>query len=247
MVCDPKNEDCMSSKCTNCPGKDGARSLISEEEFDKSPSNIVYRQWVSSKSSTGERCSLAKMVVEKDEFLDNFLDLLESNKLHHFSAKSQSQNLKDIKESLKFNEAVVLGDFAQNFSFTVQNEVQSFHWNNSQATLHPFVVYYRTEVDGEVKSKSFCVISDDLNHTTLQFSAFQRRLIEEIHTFAPFVDKLYYFSDGAGGQYKNRKNFVNLIFHKEDFGLNAEWHFFATSHGKSPCVLVYRDQSAGKF
>ena len=34
---------------------------------------------------------------------------------------------------------------------------------------------------------------------------------------------------------KNRKNFINLCFHEVDFGVRAEWHFFATSHGKGPC------------
>ena len=33
----------------------------------------------------------------------------------------------------------------------------------------------------------------------------------------------------------NCKNFLNLCYHEEDFGVKAEWHFFATSHGKSPC------------
>ena len=44
-----------------------------------------------------------------------------------------------------------------------------------------------------------------------------------------------YFSDGAGSQYKNRKNFVNLCSHQEDFGVSAEWHFYVTSHGKGAC------------
>ena len=47
--------------------------------------------------------------------------------------------------------------------------------------------------------------------------------------------KIIYFSDGAAAQYKNRKNFLNLCHHKADFGVDAEWHFFATSHGKGPC------------
>ena len=28
------------------------------------------------------------------------------------------------------------------------------------------------------------------------------------------------------------KNFINLCLHETDFGVQAEWHFFATSHGK---------------
>ena len=32
-----------------------------------------------------------------------------------------------------------------------------------------------------------------------------------------------------------RKKFLNLYYHKEDFGITAEWHFSATSHGKGAC------------
>ncbi|KAG1665375.1 Ubiquitin-conjugating enzyme E2 D3 [Nymphon striatum] len=42
-------------------------------------------------------------------------------------------------------------------------------------------------------------------------------------------------SDSSAAQYKNHKNLANLMRHYEDFGLSSEWHFFATSHGKSPC------------
>jgi len=51
--------------------------------------------------------------------------------------------------------------------------------------------------------------------------------------FSP--QKILYFSDEAASQYKNCKNFLNLCHHKVDFGVDAEWHFFATSHGKGPC------------
>jgi hypothetical protein len=33
----------------------------------------------------------------------------------------------------------------------------------------------------------------------------------------------------------NCNNFLNLCYHKENFHVSAEWNFFATSHGKSPC------------
>lgn len=32
-----------------------------------------------------------------------------------------------------------------------------------------------------------------------------------------------------------KKNFANLCQHENDFGISAEWNFFATSHGKSAC------------
>lgn len=49
------------------------------------------------------------------------------------------------------------------------------------------------------------------------------------------VKQVYYQSDGCAGQYKNKKNVANLWFHEADFGMPAEWHYHATSHGKSAC------------
>jgi hypothetical protein len=40
-----------------------------------------------------------------------------------------------------------------------------------------------------------------------------------------------YVSDGSATQYKKRTKCIN-IYHDQDFGLSAEWHFFTTSHGK---------------
>ena len=34
---------------------------------------------------------------------------------------------------------------------------------------------------------------------------------------------------------KIEKNFFNLCSHRDDFGVSAEWHFSATSHGKGAC------------
>ena len=35
-------------------------------------------------------------------------------------------------------EIIVQGDFAENYCCIVQGEIQSFYWENKQATLHPF-------------------------------------------------------------------------------------------------------------
>ena len=49
------------------------------------------------------------------------------------------------------------------------------------------------------------------------------------------IEKVIYFSDGCSGQYKNHKNFTNLLHHYCNYALNAEWHFFAMSHVKNAC------------
>jgi hypothetical protein len=49
---------------------------------------------------------------------------------------------------------------------------------------------------------------------------------------------MVHFCDGSAAQYKNRKKKQNITCHNEDFVVPAEWHFFATSHGKSACDKV---------
>jgi hypothetical protein len=48
-----------------------------------------------------------------------------------------------VKKNVKENEAVVSLDFAENYGFVIQDEAQSFHWNNDQATTFPIAVHYR--------------------------------------------------------------------------------------------------------
>lgn len=123
-------------------------------------------------------------------------------------------------------------DFAENYSFVVQDAVQGQHWNNSQTTLHPFAVYYRE--CGDVKCLSVCIVSDHLQHNTNVVHAFIAKVVSYLKCHMS-IEQILYFTDGAASQYKNYKNLTNLCYHMKDFQVNAEWHFFATSHGKSPC------------
>lgn len=36
-------------------------------------------------------------------------------------------------------------------------------------------------------------------------------------------------------QYKNFKNVFNLVYHKADFGIKAQWYCFPIAHGKGRC------------
>lgn len=101
-----------------------------------------------------------------------------------------------------------------------------------QATLHPFIIYYKWE--GKLKHLQYVFISDCLEHNTFTFYVFQKKLLEILQQTLPFALKnITYFSEGNGAQYKNKKNFPNVCLHKTDFEGEAEWEFFATSHGKN--------------
>jgi hypothetical protein len=102
-----------------------------------------------------------------------------------------------------------------------------------------FVVYYCSSgPENSMKEEcvSFCVISDCLECAANTFHSFISCIIHHlVFDILPHLRKVYYFSDGAVLQYKNCINFLKLCCDEEDFHIAAEWNFFATSRGKSPC------------
>ena len=87
---------------------------------------------------------------------------LDTITVHSFIVRTQAKYLKQCKENFKEDEVIVLVDFAENYKFLVQDEIQGYHWKKSQCTLHPAVVYAKK--DGQLKDHSICFFSDDLNH-----------------------------------------------------------------------------------
>ena len=98
----------------------------------------------------------------------------------------------------------------------------------------PYILLWHT-VDETLEHRNICVVSDAKQHSTVTVYAFLSVVIPYLQTEFPDMKKVHYFTDGCVAQYKNKNNFVNLCHHEEDFGLEGEWNFFATSHGKSAC------------
>jgi hypothetical protein len=172
---------------------------------------VKFSQWVST-----DRTELASLQKNRDGYINDLIESLQKLRPHFFIAKVQATYLQQQKESLDEETAIVLMDFAENVSFVIQDEVQGFHWDHSQATLHPFAVYTK---DGDnVKCTSYCVISDCLKHDTNAIHAFLNKLHEHMSIEFPSIKKILYWRDGAASQYKNFKNLTNLSFHERDFG-----------------------------
>ena len=134
----------------------------------------------------------------------------------HFTAKNQNQYLKGLKASLKPNECIIILDFAENFSFVVQDAAQAFHWNNTQATIHLVVVYHMLN-NGDLCHRAFACISDHMTHDTVAVVFVEKLLNDYVKLYLPQLQKIHYFSDRSCAQYKNYKNFPNLIFHVQGF------------------------------
>ena len=229
VICNPSLPECYLHTCKHCPGIDALKESLLAVLDDNIIDSVTYKQW-----TTTDRSTLETTSKTSDEFVEAFCDKLEVLIPHSFIATQQASFCCDCKSTLKLGEVLVVADFSENYSFVLQDAAQGYHWNNAQATIHPFVIYYRHS--GEECHLSYVVISDCLYHDTVAVYLFQKRLITFLKQALPFsLKKILYFSDGAASQYKNRKNFINLCNHEADFGIQAEWHFSATSHGKGAC------------
>ena len=232
-MCDPSNHECMMHCCTNCPGKNALCKFLEKELSDIDPdSQFHYSQW-----QTTDRASLVTVTSTCEEYKDTLTSAINAITKHLFLAKGQANFLRAKKESLKANEVIVLGDFAENYQFLAQEEIQSYHWSKEYCTPHPHVVCF-IDGDGNIQHNSLCFISDDNSHDTNFVYKIQTILADYLKENLPIVDKIFYFSDSCAEQYKNCKNFINLCHHQHDFNMDVEWIFVATSHGKSPCDRV---------
>jgi hypothetical protein len=100
------------------------------------------------------------------------------------------------------NEYIVVCDFAENYSFILQDEVQSFHWNDAQATIHPFVIYFMN-ADNTLSHITCVVISYILSHDTAAVHLYLQHLIQiMMRQFQIKPNYIYYSSDGSIAEYK---------------------------------------------
>ena len=164
---------------------------------------------------------------------------------HSFVTREQRGHIKLIKTSSNLTTfAVAQIDFAENFSFVTQKEVQSAHWNQKQATV--FTVFIKVGSD----HRSMVIISNYMDHDTILVYCPQQQITQYIRENYPNISKSNYvrfgisaelplsrliLSNGAASQFKNNKNITNLPYHYQDFSLEAAWTFNSSGHGKGPC------------
>ena len=233
IVCNADSCLCMLHRCKSCPGKEVVLEYLHQEFADMEEDKITFQQWRST-----DRSDLETIEMEAFEFFEFLASSIDSLTIHSYISKCQSRYLKQLKEDLNQNKnmCIILADFSKNYTTTVQDEIQSYHFHKTQCTLHPFVLYLPSQDQSlQYLQLRMAFLSDDLNHDPSFVYARQQKFTCYIKQHFPFIKTIQYFSDGCAGQYKNFKNILNLTYHENDFGLTAVWNFFATSHGKSSC------------
>ena len=119
VVRDPSNHECMMHHCTNCPGTNALGKSMEEELSDIDPDfQFHYLQW-----QTTDKASLVTATPICEEYKDTLISAINAK-----------------KKSLKANEVLVLGYFAENYQFLVKDKIQSYHWSKEYYT-HLFIFY----------------------------------------------------------------------------------------------------------
>jgi hypothetical protein len=97
----------------------------------------TFKQWIST-----DRSTLETIVKPNDEFSDMLIANLAVLQPYSFVAVQQAVYLKELISDLQVGILTVLCDFAENYSFILQDGAQGFHWNATLATLHPFAIFF---------------------------------------------------------------------------------------------------------
>lgn len=225
-LCKTPTPNCYLDKCNNCPDITEFSEILIEILRNASIDQVQYSTWTGT-----DRSTLQTVTVDVTDFVEEFSHKLQVLKPHSFIAKQQSQFISQKKIDLRNGEVLVMFDFSENYSYIAQDASQAFHFNNQQCTVFPAIYYYKEK--SELKHQSCIFLSDSVRHDTAAVYTIQKQLMPEIKKTVKNVKKIIYITDGAKQHFKNRFQMANLLNHKEDFDVDAEWHFCATAHGKS--------------
>ena len=89
-------------------------------------------------------------------------------------------------------------DFADNYTATFQDEIQSAHWKQRQITVHTIMVYHRDTVISKI------IVSDSREHEKRAVTAYTASVLETIKQDFPTVRNVAVWTDGPSSQFKNK-------------------------------------------
>ena len=72
-------------------------------------------------------CNLETVQKSTEEFIDLFCEKLQILLRHDFISKQQSSYMNYTEKNISSSKVVIVCDFSENYSFILQDEVQSFH------------------------------------------------------------------------------------------------------------------------
>lgn len=235
IACDVKNKECMYGECKGCQSMAFKKENYTEE--------LQWFQWRiktekrSIKTDKGPVVKDVTFTVKESmtgtisDLADSFEEQIKRYKKHVYNIRAQYRYFRKAKEMLDESTVVVHVDFSENYVCKMATEVQGMHFGASkkQISLHTGV-YYVGNID---KGKTFCTVSDNLQHGPAGIWAHMKPILKDIRVNHPQVSKIAVFSDGPTGQYRQKSNFYLFSTELQKLGFShSSWNFFESGHGK---------------
>lgn len=223
ILCDVQNFNCVSGICDECKDSETLiKRLLNSCCLDE---GTKYKEW---RKNDGYIQKVAVEGVLVRDILNIILANIKDFKMHRYLMKVQRGFFSNIKLTQNDDTVTIVVDFSENFATKAQYEIQSSYFGRKQISLFTAVAWI-----GQSTERSFVIASDNIRHSKEQVAVYMCRIFLKLKYDYPQLLHAKVFSDGAGSQFKNHFIMSNLLFGMADYGLNLEWNFFATSHGKS--------------
>ena len=234
VLCSNVSEQCLENSCKNCTNLTAHYQPLIDQHGN---GTVSYREWVY-KPYTSQKTGKVSKVLHFQTKESKIIDLVQifskdSSKLgsHLFRAKWQQEQFSLSHDVMPPKSAVMVMDFSENYSCSLQDEVQSYHWSQSQITIHPMVAYVNgsDEVGKPTHIESYVAISDDLAHDSAaveMFASLAEGQLKRKHK----ITKIVQFTDCCAVQYRCKTVLADISTAE----LETERNYFEASHGKSP-------------
>ena len=200
-VCNYSNEDCMSDNCDKC--KDGA--LLKQNltaKITQLDACIKWHQW----QEDGEQyLSKVEHIGTVSVALDSLVSQLSRFTWHVFIKRKQARSYEEDKELAELadgDSCVVQMDFAENYTVTFQDEIQSAHWKQRQITVYTVMINHRDNIISRI------IVSDSRDHEKRAVTAYTASVLETIKQDFPTVKNVAFWTDGPSSQFKNKFIFI---------------------------------------
>jgi hypothetical protein len=249
IVCDKMDDalwhkyDCLMGLCTNCGiSKFPLCPLEENSPADYSVKWKCFEKTVVGQTEDGQPKKRIREVYKStsgEEFLNYLKPNLEKFVTHNFVARWQDSQCENAMRDLPSDSILSHIDFAENYSFQIQNEIQSMHWFSHQVTILVHLTYRKNPfpdplLEGsEWIKESHFYVSDDKEHDTLFVQHCLLLHWNWLNEQGFKAKQHWVFSDGCSAQFKgSRAMYFVARYPGLTDGCAMRWDYFGSGHGK---------------
>jgi hypothetical protein len=198
-------KDCGIAYFSCCPIEEQGKSLekVNWKHF-------AYQTITIKKGLEKQKLQLVYKSSGSDEFLAYLKPKLQFFVQHSFVTRWQDAQFRKCLDNILEDAMVSVVDFAENYSFEIQNEVQSMHWHSYQISILVHITWVRNPAadPNDESTKNIMTyhfyISDDPCHDS--YFVQHCLLLHWQHVVSNgFQPKIHFiWSDGCSSQFKNK-------------------------------------------